>query len=375
MKCRCCNAEMEVYENVRDCVYGQMRYETSPFFMSVKDVQLWHCPICSHVQSDCVLPDDYYDSYSSYGGAAQYLAYKEIAKKRINKLKEIQPNASVLLDIGCGMGDFLETSKDFYKTVVGVEPSQNAEIPHSAEVQVLKGYFGSPEIDKELDSIIQNGADIIASFQVFEHLPDLQNICSSVFSFLRSGGVFLLNIPNGLTILNDSLYHQITHEHINYFTPKSVCTLLNQFGFEILEIEDDKSLIELNIYARKPCSILGFNKIRDMQKQELKNLIKGKKLSIWGAGAKAAKYFHLMDPDVKIYHLFDIDMKKNGLFVSNIKVPIEIPSEKPIKESDCILIFSSSYNESVINCLINDFNYKGRIIYFDEKNKIIFKDF
>ncbi|MGN0739639.1 MAG: hypothetical protein ACI4LX_05650 [Treponema sp.] len=135
--------------------------------------------------------------------------------------------------------------------------------------------------------------------------------------------------------------------------------------FEILEIEDDESWIELNLYATKPMEYIGFNEVRIKQKQFLAMLTKDLVVSIWGAGAKANKYCTLLSDDIKIAHLFDGDEKKIGLFASGIEVPIEMPSSEKINDSDCIIIFASSYNNAIIEKLKNDFCYEGKIIYFE----------
>ncbi|MGN0739640.1 MAG: methyltransferase domain-containing protein [Treponema sp.] len=156
MNCRICGSRMSLFENVRNCLYGQMEYKKNPFTIPVKNMCLYKCPKCTHVQSEYDLDDDFYDSYSMWEGASQYVGSKELAVQRIKKILHFVPNAKSILDIGCGTGDFLEVAKNYFPYCYGVEPSQNALIPHSEGVSVFQGYFGEEKLMNKLTKTIRN---------------------------------------------------------------------------------------------------------------------------------------------------------------------------------------------------------------------------
>ena len=153
MKCRICNSETLFLESVENCQLEQFSFEKKPFVSRTKNVDLFKCPVCSHVQSEYKLANDFYDSYSPWEGVAQYTGSTELAIQRIKKLRHYMPSAKSIIDIGCGIGSFLEVAKDYFPECYGIEPSENAGLPHSANVKTIKGYFGSDKVTKELNTI------------------------------------------------------------------------------------------------------------------------------------------------------------------------------------------------------------------------------
>lgn len=214
------------------------------------------------------------------------------------------------------------------------------------------------------------------SFQVFEHLDNLYIVLEYLYTILNEGAVGVINVPNGQQICTDALYHQITVEHINYFSPYSLAAMAKSAGFQILEIDNAVSTVELNIYVRKPClyeySGNTFLQVLQKQRSDLKDQmlhIKSKsnapKITVWGAGAKSRRYFALLDKEIQLSHLVDSSADKVGMYVHGIDIPIELANKQIIDESDCILIFASSYNQEIMKTLHEEYNFKGKLIYFE----------
>lgn len=211
------------------------------------------------------------------------------------------------------------------------------------------------------------GFSAFTSFQVFEHLCDLGLVMNHAYEILADGGVGLINVPNGKRILEQDLYHQIVCQHVNYFTPQSLCFMAANAGFDVLEINDIESMVELDLYIRKPFRRLGFDAAMERDKQTIQSIIKPfKKVSIWDAGAKCRYYSKLLDENNTIIHLWDSSENKEGLYVSGINRPVEIITKYAIFESDVIIIFASAYNNEIIASLRDKHNYTGKIVYFDK---------
>jgi 2-polyprenyl-3-methyl-5-hydroxy-6-metoxy-1,4-benzoquinol methylase len=80
--------------------------------------------------------------------------------------------------------------------------------------------------------------DVVASFEVIEHLFDPAQFVSHMLRLLKPGGLIMLTCPNGqgfdvetLGTVSDS----VDHEHLNYFNPRSLARLLQTHGLEVLE--------------------------------------------------------------------------------------------------------------------------------------------
>lgn len=136
-----------------------------------------------------------------------------------------------LLDLGSGPGTFLMVASQKYGyEVQGVEPT-------SAAAEIANGY-GVPTYCGTVEEFADHNSgtfDAITSFEVLEHLPYPGSFLSAARRLLRPKGTLLLSVPN----LDDPycLHQQITPAmppiHINFFTRRSLGSLLERAGFEI----------------------------------------------------------------------------------------------------------------------------------------------
>jgi 2-polyprenyl-3-methyl-5-hydroxy-6-metoxy-1,4-benzoquinol methylase len=148
--------------------------------------------------------------------------------------KELR-NKSVL-DIGCGEGYFLASiSRNLpHKKLVGIDVS----------IPVLPQ--NHPDIEFKLENIVNFNLycqfDVVFSDQVLEHIaPEDINIhLSSVVSALKTGGIFIINMPNRLfgpsdvsRIIDFTYTNKISAlgTHLNESTYTELIPILKQNGF------------------------------------------------------------------------------------------------------------------------------------------------
>ena len=360
MKCRVCNGDVEPLEIVYNCRWDQFCLKKAPFNAITKNIQLYYCSSCLHLQTKYLLSDEFYDSYTDMEGAAQYFGALDLLDKKLMKVKNYVPDGGRLIDIGCGRGKSLRIAKKYFENCLGVEPSQvTSEIARTNGLNVINAYF-----DKTLN--ISKDWSAFVCFQVFEHLCELYSVLDYAYEVLEPGGIGLINVPNGQRIVEQALYHQIVCEHVNYFTPYSLGVMAKKSGFDILEIEAVDATIELDLYIRKPRRHSNFNFAREQHKIMLQKLMDGHKhITVWGAGAKSQIYAQLLGKTNPIEHLVDSSPDKAGLYVSGISLKIEAATQSIIDKSDLIVIFASAYNEEIISDLHNKYGYKNKIIYFE----------
>lgn len=361
MRCRICGNKTESFETVNSFYFDTI-------FMNHPNInnamRLYRCPVCTHIQAEYVLDDSFYDIYNEQKGASQYRGVLDLTERKLRKLQSYANSTSDFIDIGCGYGTALRCANaGIFANCLGIEPAYNTYcIAKKAGLDVMNGYFS-----KELN--LDKTFSAFASFQVFEHLDDVYEALDYAYEILEMGGVGLINIPNGAEIVSQSLYHQLTFEHINYFTANSLCMMAHRAGFEIIEIENIPETIELDLYVRKPKQHFGFQENWKKHKERLNLLIKPHKIiTVWGAGAKSEKYARLLDEKITVEHIVDCSDDKMGKHIAGIKVAIEKPTADIIAKSSAIVVFASSYNAEIIEQLRKDYLYEGEIIYFEDND-------
>lgn len=356
MRCRVCGSKLIHFETIENVLEGGLQFGNAPFEQNKRHMILYKCPRCTHVQSEYTLSDDYYDCYNEFEGSAQYAASLNFTKKKLAKLKSFAQTDTLYLDIGCGIGESLIDASDLFQRNIGVEPSNTYKMAEERGLNVIHAYFS-----RELQ--LKEQISAFAAFQVFEHLSDVYGVLDYAFDILEPGGVGLINIPNGQEIVDQSLYHQLNFEHINYFSPCSASVMAHNAGFEIIEIEHVPQTLELDIYVKKPVRGTGFYTKLQTQREQLTQLLAAyHSVTVWGAGGKSAKYAALLEDSSIVGHLVDSNAKKAGLYVAGINCPVEMASAELINNSPAVLIFASSYNDEIIRRLRGEFGYKGDII-------------
>lgn len=175
----------------------------------------------------------HYDTYSY--DREQYLS--PITIKNYNQLlDEFEPyrKSNKLLDVGCGMGFFLEAAKQRGWEVYGTEYSPKAiEINEKKGIKMIAGQLLS-------DNFPEKDFDVITSFEVIEHINNPLEEIHHIYSLLRSKGLFYCTTPNFNSLLRYYLkenYNVINYpEHLSYYTKKTLTNLLTKNGFKKLKV-------------------------------------------------------------------------------------------------------------------------------------------
>jgi 2-polyprenyl-3-methyl-5-hydroxy-6-metoxy-1,4-benzoquinol methylase len=171
--------------------------------------------------------------------ASEEVRRERIFVPRVDRLLELSGKYKVqmnsLLEIGSGFGTFCAEvkSRNVFEKIVAVEPTPDlAETCRGRGIEVIE----KPVEQIQLDS--KDLFDVIANFEVIEHLFAPADFIRAAVGLLKPGGLLMLTCPNGkgfdvetLGVLSDT----VDHEHLNYFNQKSLAKLLEKTGLEVLE--------------------------------------------------------------------------------------------------------------------------------------------
>jgi 2-polyprenyl-3-methyl-5-hydroxy-6-metoxy-1,4-benzoquinol methylase len=99
-----------------------------------------------------------------------------------------------ILDIGCGIGGFVDAAQQAGWDSYGVDVSSSAQIPISRGLKVLQSSL-------EEANFPQDYFDVVTLFDVIEHLPDPKMMIQQAGRVLRPGGCIFLLTPNQGSLL------------------------------------------------------------------------------------------------------------------------------------------------------------------------------
>lgn len=212
--------------------------------------------------------DDYY--LSPITVISYNLLLDEFEKyRKINKI----------LDVGCGVGFFLNEAKKRGWEVYGTEYSKTAlERCRKNGIDMKEGELDYTQFDEKIEF------DVITSFEVIEHLNQPNKEIVNVHKLLRKGGLFYCTTPNFNSIMRYYLkdkYNIIDYpEHLSYYTKKTLSNLLNKNGFKTVKFLSTGISISRIIQANDSTNVnesLVYGKSSDealRKKIETKNYLK-----------------------------------------------------------------------------------------------------
>jgi 2-polyprenyl-3-methyl-5-hydroxy-6-metoxy-1,4-benzoquinol methylase len=196
--------------------------------------------------------EDYYRHSKNYQywseaifPASENARREKIFKPRVQQVLQICQRFGVptetLLEVGAGFGLFCEemVKTQAFKRVIAVEPT-----PYLAEDCRRRGLdvIEKPIEQVERKQLLQHGGkiDVIANFEVIEHLFSPGQFIRQCAELLDEGGILILTCPNGkgfdIQVLREKS-SAIDVEHVNLFNPKSLTLLLEQCGFDVIETQ------------------------------------------------------------------------------------------------------------------------------------------
>lgn len=111
-------------------------------------------------------------------------------KKKLKLINLFFSEEKMLLDIGCGTGEFLKIAQQNNWTVFGIEPNKKAR-----SIANKKTNNSVSDIE-ELSNFKPQSFDVITLWHVLEHLPRLEEHISLLKSLLKSNGTLIIAVPN-----------------------------------------------------------------------------------------------------------------------------------------------------------------------------------
>lgn len=207
--------------------------------------EMLKCRDCSFVYTRLRrIPREQYEEV--YSGEPDYREMVEVAEKTASgkwgrkqlrwfKRKalrwiEAERPGGRLVDVGTGPGTFLLVAKQRGLSVKGVEPTKlAAETAQRLGVDMFNG------VVEDFAATQDEKFDVVTSFEVMEHVPDVLSMLTAIRSLLKPDGIFVFSVPNldDPYCLRQTLPVNIPPIHINFFRRQSMAAALEKAGFTV----------------------------------------------------------------------------------------------------------------------------------------------
>ena len=221
---------------------SEKRYlQVKDYFLSQEDFEIYQCEHCGLLFTE---PRPEPSVIGKYYQSEEYYSHQQNKKGLVPRIYEFVKSFNIknkagmaiqglpkgkLLDIGCGVGDFLCQVKHQGWEVTGIEPSDQAK-------DIAEKRLGIRPLAPE-DSVTLPSAsfDVITLWHVLEHVDDLKFQTSEITRLLKPGGRLVIALPNFQSF--DCQYYKDkwaawdVPRHLNHFSPETLKSIWVSLGF------------------------------------------------------------------------------------------------------------------------------------------------
>ncbi len=152
-------------------------------------------------------------------------------KKRLGEILRYTRGGR-LFEIGCGVGGFLDVASEHFE-VSGIDISGYAV--EDAKKR-FKGRVSEGDISKV--RLKADHYDVIAGFNILEHIRDFRSVVSKVYASLRSGGIFIGSFPNKSWLIGRAFtgfVNFLDRTHCSTLKPAEWRRIFEDAGFSKIE--------------------------------------------------------------------------------------------------------------------------------------------
>ena len=343
-------------------------------------------PLNTHVCLDCGLiqvpdnvPANFFRNYVYVpsGATTMFEHFERFAEKMVRDYTASR--SDLIIDIGCNNGLFLGYCAEKGARVLGIDPADNlTEFAAKRGIDIVGEYFGA-QTGKMVAQKYPRAA-VVVTTNTLNHIADLHDFMGGITLVLDSDGVFVVEVPHALDLIEKNEFDTIYHEHVSEFSVHSLVELYRFFDLEIFSIE--RLSIHggsMRVYAqrqggRRPIdpvvaewlrkeeeaglfskeTHIAFAKRVEDNRAELLALLSelrshGKTLAGYGAPAKGNTLlnYYGIGPETLPY-LVDRNELKHGLFSPGMHIPVVPPTRIAETQPDYLLLLAWNFADEII---------------------------
>lgn len=282
-------------------------------------------------------------------------------------------DGDIVLDIGGNDGSqLLQYKKLGINSVINFESAKNiAKLSEQNGVKCINDFFNLENVKKHLQP---ESVKLINASGIFFHLEELHSVIEGINYCLRVDGVFIVQFMYAGTMIEKLNFDTIYHEHLCYYTVKSLRKLLLKYGIFLedgyyTELHSGSVVAKFRKYnttmserAQKLIksdekynleAFIDFGRKVTLRKNNLKNLLidlknKGKRIYAYGAPVKGSTLMNYMGIDnTLIDKAVEMNPLKIGRFTPGGNIPVVQESESDLP--DYYLLLAHNFADKIIS--------------------------
>ncbi|WP_233510691.1 class I SAM-dependent methyltransferase [Actinomadura craniellae] len=280
----------------------------------------------------------------------------------------------LVVELGSNTGQQLAEFRRAGMRVLGVDPARNlAEVASERGIPTLPEFFSAESAGTVRAE--HGPARLILGRHVFAHIDDLAGVLAGARALLGPGGIFAIEVPYAVDLLEQAAFDTIYHEHLSYFLVRTLATLFERHGLCALDVErfpvhggsilvfagrsEDgltpgpavADLISLEERAGlfDDAAYRDFARHTDRVRRELPVLVRrlvaeGKRVAGYGASAKGTTILNIcgLGP-AEVEFCIDTTVLKQDKVLPGTHIPVHSPDHVEVRPPDYFLLLAWNY--------------------------------
>lgn len=276
-------------------------------------------------------------------------------------LAALLPRRARVFEFGCNDGVLMERLRDLGFECAGIDASDNvAALARAKGLSVATGFL---TVGYVRSAGLTAQFDVVTCSNVFAHIHELRATLDAVRELLRPNGLFCVEVHDGELLRSRNQFETIYHEHLTYFTERTLRSLLAANGFEFVRCDrTDMHGGGLRFLARKANGVEMRNAVAQDQGEELAGydfiepVIERCRHDLleltaaygelvgYGAAGRSQMFINFTRSEGTFSRVYDDSEFRQGRYIAGTDIPIV---KFDAQHSKCVVILAWNYAEDI----------------------------
>lgn len=362
---------------------------------------LMYCPESSLVQLKETVDKELLFSHYTWvtGTSPSTRDYASLFCQRAVATAKPEPS-DFIIEIASNDGTFLKPFlKAGYHNILGVDPAENiVETANERGIRTLARFWGK-QVAEELTETYGH-AKMVMARNVIPHVSELHDVMAGIAHALRDDGIGIIEFHDAGQILNELHYDSIYHEHLCYFSIKSITCLLARHGlipfhldtspisggsFVIYFSKQEKSPSEAHSHLFEKEDQMGVNDVltwkafaescyaHRKKTVEMADAFSSKTVLGFGASARSSTYLNFCGLDAAYLRaIVDNNPLKHGKYSPGTAIPIVSFTEGMQMSPDLVFILAWNFRDEIVRAC-REGGYQGEFLVPFPRSPYLYK--